>query len=53
MSYLNGSLYIGQFFNGVATGQAFYFDPQGSYYKGKMSENKANDENAIYKAKGF
>lgn len=41
--YKNGSIFIGSFKEGKALGEAHYFWPDGSYYKGNVTDNKAND----------
>ena len=44
----NGSLFIGRFDGGVAEGDGYYIKPDGSYYKGNMKNNQANDENGFF-----
>lgn len=43
MYHKNGSVFIGQFFNGIADGQGHYVKNDGSYYRGKLRNNMAND----------
>ena len=53
MYHKNGSLFIGKFFEGAAYGPGFYVKPDGSYYEGKMVENKAQDENGHFWSKSY
>lgn len=48
MYHNDGSIFIGEFFSGVADGQGHFVKPDGSYYKGKLKDNMANDENGFY-----
>lgn len=48
MYHKNGSVFIGEFVNGVANGQGHYIKTDGSYYHGRMSNNMANDQNGIF-----
>ena len=43
MYYTNGSVFVGEFFHGVASGPAHYVLPNGSFYRGKMKKNSADD----------
>jgi hypothetical protein len=44
----NGNVLIGNFIDGQAHGNVFYIFSNGSYYKGKMAENQANDTQGEY-----
>lgn len=48
MYYTNGSLFIGEFKEGVAEGPGHFIWKNGSFYQGNMTKNKANDEHGIY-----
>ena len=43
MYHKNGCLFIGHFFQGMANGDGFYVKPDGSYYRGRMVNNMADD----------
>ena len=42
----DGSLFVGMFENGNATGIGCYFLKDGTYFKGKIENNMINDPNA-------
>lgn len=44
----NGSVFVGSFKEGVADGVGYYVRTDGSYYQGKMRNNKANDDNGYF-----
>jgi hypothetical protein len=44
----NGSVYVGEFFEGDADGEGHYVKIDGSYYEGKVKDSKANDLNGYY-----
>lgn len=43
MYHKDGSLFIGSFVDGIANGMGFYVKSDGSFYKGNIVENKAED----------
>lgn len=51
MYYPNGSFFVGHFKKGLADGQGHYIFPDGSFYRGKMENNFANDPHAEYQEK--
>lgn len=53
MYYRNGSVFIGHFFSGVADGPGHYVAYDGSFYHGKMKNNKAYDDNGFYSGLKF
>ena len=50
MYYPSGAVFIGEFANGVASGPAHYILPNGSFYRGQMSNNTANDEKGYFES---
>ena len=48
MYYLNGSVFLGKFDSGMAIEKGHYIMADGSFYHGKMSNNKANDTNGYF-----
>lgn len=44
----NGSVFVGEFFNGVADGQGHFVMSDGSYYEGRIRNNLANDTNGFF-----
>ena len=53
MYYPSGAVFVGKFVNGVAEGEAHYILANGSFYTGKMKENKAEDENGYFKSQNL
>lgn len=51
MYYPTGDVFLGHFENGLANGDGHYVWANGSYYKGKITKNIANDSSGIYKNK--
>lgn len=43
MYHKNGSFFVGNFMQGVANGDGFYIKKDGSYYRGRMINNVADD----------
>lgn len=48
MYYPNGSVFVGSFQDGLANGEGHYVFFDGSYYMGKMKDNKADDSSGIF-----
>lgn len=48
MYYRNGNVFIGEYIGGIANGNGHFIKKDGSYYHGKMENNKANDENGKF-----
>ncbi len=44
----NGSTLIGKFSKGLAQGESFFIYHNGSYYKGNMVDNMANDTKGFF-----
>ena len=53
MFYPNGSVLIGKFVNGIPNGPAHYVWPNGSFYKGVVENNRANDDLALYECDDY
>lgn len=43
MYHKNGSVFIGEFYQGIADGLGHYVKTDGSYYHGRLKNNMAND----------
>ena len=49
----SGPVFVGSFNAGVAEGLGHYVRTDGSYYQGKMRNNKANDDNGYFWSPDF
>ena len=50
MYYLNGAVFVGKFSNGRADGPAHYLLPDGSFYRGQVKNNVAEDIDGYYES---
>ncbi len=49
----DGSLYMGNFSKGRASGMGAFVFANGSYFIGKLESNQANCEEGVYEGEGF
>lgn len=48
MYHKNGSVFIGEFYAGIADGLGHFVKADGSYYNGRLKSNMAEDDNGFY-----